>query len=82
VILLTILSSIAPALAAEPEPPAGPRVAYVGTFSAPLQDMLPTQVDLPPGNGQGIHRFVVDRATGAMTPAGVFPLGTSPSCLC
>jgi len=81
VILLTILSSIAPALAAEPEPPAGPRVAYVGTFSAPLQDMLPTQVDLPPGNGQGIHRFVVDRATGAMTPAGVFPLGTSPSCL-
>ena len=24
--------------------------AYVGTFSSPLKDVLPTQVDLPPGN--------------------------------
>ena len=38
-----------------------PLVAYVGTFSSPLQDMLPTQVDLPPGNGRGIHVFHVDR---------------------
>ena len=56
-------------------------VAYVGTFSSPLRDMLPTQVDLPPGNGRGIHIFQVDRATGAMTPAGIHEMGTSPSCL-
>ena len=43
--------------------------------------MLPTQVDLPPGNGRGIHLFQVDRATGAMTPAGIHEMGTSPSCL-
>jgi 6-phosphogluconolactonase len=58
-----------------------PLIAYVGTFSSPLRDVLPTQVDLPPGNGQGIHQFRVDRETGAMTPAGVLELGTSPSCL-
>jgi len=56
-------------------------MAYVGTFSSPLGDVLPTQVDLPPGNGRGIHLFQVDRATGAMTPAGIFEMGTSPSCL-
>jgi 6-phosphogluconolactonase (cycloisomerase 2 family) len=56
-------------------------IAYVGTFSSPLRDVLPTQVDLPPGNGRGIHRFRVDRATGAMTPLGVIEMGTSPSCL-
>ena len=33
----------------------GPLMAYVGTFSSPLRDTLPTQVDLPPGNGRGIH---------------------------
>jgi 6-phosphogluconolactonase (cycloisomerase 2 family) len=59
----------------------GPLVAYVGTFSSPLRDVLPTQVDLPPGNGQGIHRFQVDRATGALAPVGVARMGTSPSCL-
>ncbi len=58
-----------------------PLMAYVGTFSSPLKDMLPTQVDLPPGNGRGIHLFQVDRKSGAMTPAGVYELGTSPSCL-
>ncbi len=62
------------------EPP-GPLIAYVGTFSSPLRDVLPTQVDLPPGNGRGIHLFQVNRGTGAMTPAGVFEMGTSPSCL-
>ena len=56
-------------------------MAYVGTFSSPLRDMLPTQVDLPPGNGRGIHLFQVDRTTGAMMPHGVYELGTSPSCL-
>src|ERR1051325_10066768 len=58
-----------------------PLFAYVGTFSSPLKDVLPTQVDLPPGNGRGIHLFRIDRDTGAMTPAGVYELGTSPSCL-
>ncbi len=60
---------------------AGPLVAYVGTFSSPLRDVLRTQVDLPPGNGRGIHLFQVDRATGAMTPSGIHEMGTSPSCL-
>ena len=59
--------------------PAGPLLAYVGTFSSPLKDVPPTQVDLPPGNGRGIHIFRVDRTTGAMTAAGVHELGTSPS---
>jgi len=59
--------------------PTGPLVAYVGTFSSPLRDVPKTQVDLPPGNGRGIHLFRVDRATGAMTPAGIHEMGTSPS---
>ena len=58
-----------------------PLIAYVGTFSSPLRDVLPTQVDLPPGNGRGIHLFRVNRETGEFTPAGVQELGTSPSCL-
>ncbi len=58
-----------------------PLIAYVGTFSAPLRDMLPTQVDLPPGNGRGIHLFQVNRDTGDLTPTGVCEMGTSPSCL-
>ena len=59
----------------------GTLMAYVGTFSSPLRDVLPTQVDLPPGNGRGIHLFQVNRSTGALTPAGLFELGTSPNCL-
>lgn len=66
--------------AAEPAA-ARPLIAYVGTFSSPLKDVLPTQVDLPPGNGRGIHLFQVNRTTGAMTPTGLYELGTSPSCL-
>lgn len=58
-----------------------PLIAYVGTFSSPLKDTLPTQVDLPPGNGRGIHLFHMDRVSGKLTPAGVYPMGTSPSCL-
>ena len=58
-----------------------PLVAYVGTFSSPLRDVLPTQVDLPPGNGRGIHIFEVDRETGAMKAKAIFEMGTSPSCL-
>ena len=55
------LTAVLPARAAKAT---GPLLAYVGTFSSPLKDMLPTQVDLPPGNGRGIHLFQVDRATG------------------
>jgi 6-phosphogluconolactonase len=58
-----------------------PLLAYVGTFSSPLGDVLPTQVDLPPGNGRGIHLFQVNRTTGALTAAGAHAMGTSPSCL-
>ncbi len=65
--------------AAQPKEGDGPLIAYVGTFSSPLKDVLPTQVDLPPGNGRGIHIFRVDRATGALTAAGVHEMGTSPS---
>jgi len=58
-----------------------PLIAYVGTYTSPLQNMRETQVDLPPGNGRGIHLFQVDRDTGAMTPCGLFEMGTSPSAL-
>ena len=66
---------------AKPQEPDRPLMAYVGTFSSPLGDVLPTQVDLPPGNGRGIHLFQVNRDTGVMTPAGVERMGSSPSCL-
>jgi 6-phosphogluconolactonase (cycloisomerase 2 family) len=66
---------------APPEQSARPLLAYVGTFSAPLRDVLPTQVDLPPGNGRGIHVFRMDRVSGALSAAGVHEMGTSPSCL-
>ncbi|MBI2478965.1 MAG: lactonase family protein [Planctomycetia bacterium] len=56
-------------------------MAFVGTHTSPLQNMRPTQVDLPPGNGRGIHMFQVDRVTGAMTPCGLHEMGTSPSAL-
>jgi 6-phosphogluconolactonase (cycloisomerase 2 family) len=58
-----------------------PLMAYVGTFSSPLRNVRPTQVDLPPGNGRGIHIFQVDRVTGALSPSGVIEQPTSPSCL-
>jgi 6-phosphogluconolactonase len=75
---ISLLAGLRTAQAAEA---GGPLMAYVGTFSSPLHDVLPTQVDLPPGNGRGIHLFQMDRATGALTPCGVCELGTSPSCL-
>ncbi|WP_145416920.1 lactonase family protein [Planctomycetes bacterium K23_9] len=71
-----LLASPAALMADDPE---RPLFAYVGTFSSPLKDTLPTQVDLPPGNGAGIHIFEVNRSTGALVPRGTFPLGTSPS---
>jgi len=65
--------------AAAAEAADGVLMAYVGTFSSPLSDVLPTQVDLPPGNGRGIHLFEVDEDTGALRPAGIQEMGTSPS---
>lgn len=56
-------------------------MAYVGTFSSPLGKMPATQVDLPPGNGRGIHLFRVNRETGALQEAGVVEMGTSPNCI-
>jgi len=38
-------------------------------------------VDLPPGNGRGIHLFQVDRGTGALSPHAVVEMGSSPSCV-
>src|SRR5688572_18502006 len=73
-----LLAAVVRAQAAAGKPPL---MAYVGTFSSPLRDVLPTQVDLPPGNGRGIHLFHVDRSTGELTPSGLFELGTSPNCL-
>lgn len=58
-----------------------PMVAYVGTYTSPLKNMRSTQVDLPPGNGRGIHLFKVDRKTGAMKAIGLHEMGTSPSAL-
>lgn len=60
---------------------ARPLIAYVGTYTSPLKNMRPTQVDLPPGNGRGIHLFQVDRSSGAMTPYDLHEMGTSPSAL-
>lgn len=66
------------ALGADPK---APLMAYVGTYTSPLKNMRATQVDLPPGNGRGIHLFQVDRTSGAMTACGIYEMGTSPSCL-
>ena len=72
---------LAPWWKAQADEAAGPLIAYVGTFSSPLRNVRPTQVDLPPGNGRGIHLFQVDRGTGALAPSGVMEQATSPSCL-
>jgi 6-phosphogluconolactonase len=78
-----ILAASAPLMArtTKSTPGKAPLMAYVGTFSSPLRDMPATQVDLPPGNGRGIHLYQTDRRTGALTPSGVYELGTSPNCL-
>lgn len=79
--ILAAGSLLAPLLPASAADAPGKLIAYVGTYTSPLQNMRPTQVDLPPGNGRGIHLFEVDRATGAMTARGVHAMGTSPSAL-
>ena len=79
--LIATMPALPSLVLGQTEKTAGPLLAYVGTFSSPLRDVLPTQVDLPPGNGRGIHLFQVNRETGALTPVGIQELGTSPSCL-
>ncbi len=74
-------SLFGPVLRAQSVDARGKLIAYVGTYTSPLQNMRATQVDLPPGNGRGIHFFEVDRTTGALTPCGLHDMGTSPSCL-
>lgn len=56
-------------LASQAPPSSAPLLLYVGTYSS------------SPDNGRGIHVFRVDRATGALTAAGVTVHGTSPSAL-
>jgi len=81
VALVAGLSAFGALPLAQAEDAKGALMAYVGTFSSPLHNVKPTQVDLPPGNGRGIHIFQVDRQTGALTPAGAIEVATSPSCL-
>jgi len=68
-------------LSAQTEVSSEPLIAYVGTYTSPLKNMKPTQVDLPPGNGRGIHLFEVDRIAGARQASGLHVMGTSPSAL-
>jgi len=81
IVLASLTSLVAGVAKSDSDDASKPLIAYVGTFSSPLQDVLPTQVDLPPGNGRGIHLFQVNRTSGAMTPVGVHAMGTSPSSL-
>ena len=57
-------------------------MAYVGTFSSPLRDVLPTQVDLPPGQRprhSPLPGGSRDRRADARRRS--YEMGTSPSCL-
>lgn len=78
---VTLLGLITTSATAADGEAKAPLMAYVGTYTSPLKNMRATQVDLPPGNGKGIHLFTVDRATGGMKPAGLYEMGTSPSAL-
>ena len=78
IVALVLNATLVP-LARADESSGPPLIAYVGTFSSPLKDTLPTQVDLPPGNGRGIHIFEVNCETGGLTAKGVHRMGTSPS---
>lgn len=79
--LAAIGPNVAPLFGAQTAKTAGPLMAYVGTYSSPPVDAPPGKVDLPPGNGRGIHLFRVNRVTGDLTPAGLYEQGTSPTCL-
>ena len=79
------LATVAPLVAKGQAPaenrPTAPLIAYVGTYSSPLHNPKPTQVDRPAGNGRGIHLFRVDRASGAFSAYDVVEIPDSPSCL-
>jgi len=77
----TAAALLAPHLSSVAAEASGKLIAYVGTYTSPLKNMRPTQVDLPPGNGRGIHLFEMDRGTGKLSPISVVEMGTSPSCL-
>lgn len=80
VIAVAVVAVVTPSrLQAQAAAVRGPLLAYVGTYSSPPVDTPPGKVDLPPGNGRGIHLFRVDRDTGALSPAGVHEQFTSPS---
>lgn len=79
--LLSAGPALASSLMAQGTENKAPLIAYVGTYTSSLPIIRPGQVDLPAGNGQGIHLFNVDRDTGALSPCGVFEQRTSPSCL-
>jgi 6-phosphogluconolactonase len=68
----TALAGAGPILASSLMAQAGadkaPLIAYVGTYTSALPIIRPGQVDLPAGNGRGIHLFDVDRVTGASAP--------------
>lgn len=81
VVSVAVLPSGKAPMHAQTEVDGRPLIAYVGTYTSPLKNMRPTQVDLPPGNGRGIHLFKVNRRTGAMTPYDLYEMGTSPSAL-
>ena len=78
---ITVMMSGRSAVHAQTGDEARPLIAYVGTYTSPLKNMRTTQVDLPPGNGRGIHLFKVNRLTGVMTPYDLYEMGTSPSAL-
>jgi 6-phosphogluconolactonase (cycloisomerase 2 family) len=81
VVTVAVLMSAKSRVHAQTDDGGRPLIAYVGTYTSPLKNMRPTQVDLPPGNGRGIHLFQVNRLTGVMTPYDVYEMGTSPSAL-
>lgn len=72
---------LASSLIAQTSAAKAPLIAYVGTYTSALPIIRPGQVDLPAGNGRGIHLFEVNRETGALVPCGIFEQATSPSCL-
>lgn len=81
----TALAAVVPGLArsasAQPRAARGKLLAYVGTYSSPPAAASGGKGASPRSNGRGVHIFAVDRATGALSPAGVVDNFTSPSAL-
>ena len=78
---------IAGVLKAQSNAARGSLMAYVGTFSSPLGDVLPTQVDLPPGRflyccnqrADNIAVFRVNWKTGGLQFTGHYAPVGNPS---